>query len=152
MGTRCVLQNCDISFCGTTLSPTTSLLLLPAPLPAFATAVDFTVPFSCRGIPAVWIPGLVLFFFFRVLQKNWQGASIPEPVSGWGPVTFANWTMCYMCGHFSFTFFFFQKWTSCFLSAFSLCWLWLRRSKHSGDTSNIFATSQVLWNLGEPTT
>jgi len=113
----------------------------------------------CRGMPTVWIPVLFRFFFclplrLWALQKNWWGASVPET----GPVTFANWTMCYMCDHFPFTsfffffFFFFQKWKSCFLSAFSLCRLWLRHSKYSGDTSNIFAASQVLWNLGQPTT
>jgi len=46
MGTRCVPQNHAILLiCGTT-SPTTSPLLLPHPSPAFATALDVTVPFS----------------------------------------------------------------------------------------------------------
>lgn len=58
-GMRCFLQNCGISFCGTTLSPTTS----PSTSICYSCRFHGALLF-CRGVPTVWIPGLVLFFFF----------------------------------------------------------------------------------------
>jgi hypothetical protein len=100
---------------------------------------------SCLGSFFFGLPPPPLLLQPWVLQKNWWGTSIPQPVSEWGPVTFENWSMYYICNHSPFTFFF-QKRMSCFLCAFSPCQSWLIRSKYSGDTSDI-STSLVFMEL-----